>query len=59
MSKRSDSVVGNTKRIVGEVLGDGKLVEQGEDQKRDGDSKQSEKEDDASRGGPLGISDLT
>jgi hypothetical protein len=40
-------------------LGDGKLVEEGKHQKRDGDSKRSEKEDDASRGGPLGINDLT
>ena len=53
MSKPSDRVVGNIKQVVGEVLGDGKLVEEGERLKRDDHSEQAE-QDDIKRHGPAG-----
>jgi uncharacterized protein YjbJ (UPF0337 family) len=59
MSKPSDKIVGNTKKVVGEILGDGKLVEEGDRQKRQGNSERPEKDDDRPRGGPLDINDLT
>jgi uncharacterized protein YjbJ (UPF0337 family) len=55
MSNPSDSIVGTTKKIVGEVLGDGKLVEEGERQKRGDDTQASEKDRGARRGGPFGL----
>jgi uncharacterized protein YjbJ (UPF0337 family) len=59
MSKPSDKIIGNTKKIVGEVLGDGKLVEEGDRQMSQGNSERPERDDDRPRGGPLGINDLT
>ena len=59
MSKPSDIIIGNTKKIVGEVLGDGKLVEEGDRQMSLGNSERPERDDDRPRGGPLGINDLT
>jgi hypothetical protein len=58
MSKLSEKAVGN-QRIVSEVLGDGKLVEEGERQKRERDSDRSDKDEDAGRSGPLGSNDPT
>jgi uncharacterized protein YjbJ (UPF0337 family) len=59
MSKPSDKIVGNTKKVVGEILGDGKLVEEGDRQRRQGNSERPEKDDDRPRGGPPDINDLT
>jgi uncharacterized protein YjbJ (UPF0337 family) len=59
MSKPSDKIIGNTRSVLGEVLGDGKLVEEGDRQKRQGNSERPERDDDRPRGGPLGINGLT
>jgi len=59
MSKLNGKIVGNTKKFLGEIVGDGKLVEEGDRQKSQSDSKQSEKDGDRPGGGPLGVNDLT
>jgi hypothetical protein len=56
MSKPSDSIVGNTKRLVGELLGDGKFVGEGERQKRDHHFEPAEQNGDARRLGLAGTS---
>lgn len=38
MSKPSDKAAGNVQRLLGEVLGDGKLVEEGDRQMREGNT---------------------
>jgi hypothetical protein len=58
MSKPSDKIIGNTKKVVVEILGDGKLVEKGDRRKRQGNSERPER-DDRPCGSPLGINDLT
>jgi hypothetical protein len=57
LSKPSDKIIGNTKKVVDEILGDGKLVEEGGRRKRQGNSERPER-DDRPCGGPLGINDL-
>jgi uncharacterized protein YjbJ (UPF0337 family) len=44
MSKPSNTIVGNLKRLVGEVLGDGELVVEGERQSRESALKRSNEE---------------
>jgi hypothetical protein len=59
MSKPSDKIIGNIKKVVGEILGDGKLVEEGDRRKRRANAERPERDDDRPRGRPLGINDLT
>jgi uncharacterized protein YjbJ (UPF0337 family) len=40
MAKLKDKVVGKTKEVVAEVIGDGKLAEQGKEQVRKGETEQ-------------------
>jgi uncharacterized protein YjbJ (UPF0337 family) len=49
MSKPSNTIVGNLKRLVGEVLGDGELVVEGERQSRGSALKRSDEERPAQR----------
>lgn len=42
MSKPSEKAAGNVKRLVGQILGDGKLVAEGERQKSEGNTEETD-----------------
>jgi uncharacterized protein YjbJ (UPF0337 family) len=59
MSKVGDRVAGTTKKLVGEVLGDGKLFEEGDRQTSGEDTAKADEETEPARKDPFGFDEPT